>query len=245
MKQPFNIIHQTEDTLVINKAAGLLSLPDRYNPALPNLYGLLHQKFEKVYVVHRLDKDTSGVMVFALTAEAHQNLSLQFQSRTVKKTYLALVEGCPQERRGSIQTGLEKVPGKAGRMRVNSRGKAAVTHYKVLQNWERYSLLSVSIETGRTHQVRVHLSHIGHPIVGDPFYGNGEGLLVSKIKGKRFRLGKNETERPLIARTALHAQKLGIALEGSTELTTFEAPLPKDFRAAVKQLDKWLAPKFR
>ena len=245
MKQPFNIIHQTEDMLVIDKAAGLLSLPDRYNPALPNLYGLLHQKFEKVYVVHRLDKDTSGIMVFALTAETHQNLSLQFQNGKVQKTYLALVEGCPQEERGTIRAGLEKVPGKTGRMRVNLQGKPAVSHYRVLQNWERYSLLSVSIETGRTHQVRVHLSHIGHPIVGDPFYGKGHGLLVSKIKGKRFRLGKNETEKPLIARTALHAQKLGIALEGRTELTTFEAPLPKDLRAGIKQLDKWLTPKFR
>ncbi len=241
MKQPFDIIHQTEELLIINKTPGLLSLPDRYNPLLPNLYALLHHKFDPIYVVHRLDKDTSGLMVFALNPEMHQALSLQFQNRLVKKTYLALVEGCPREKAGTIETGIEKAPGKGGRMRVSARGKKAVSHYRLLQSWGAYSLLSVSIETGRTHQVRVHLSHIGHPIVGDPFYGSGRGLLVSKIKGKRFRLAKNETERPLIGRTALHAQKLGIAIDGQAP-TTFEAPLPKDFRAGIKQLNKWLKP---
>ncbi len=240
MKQAFDIIYRDEGLLVVNKPAGLLSLPDRYDPTLPNLYQHLHQQTGKVYVVHRLDKDTSGLMVFALQAEAHKKLSLQFEQRTVKKTYLALTEGCPQNKAGSIEAPLEKIPGKPGRMRIARTGKTAISHYRLLQSWKRYSLLSVVIETGRTHQIRVHLSHIGLPIVGDPFYGSGQGLYVSQIKGRRFKLRTGETEKPLIGRTALHAQKLSFLHPGKNQTVSFEAPLPKDFRAGIKQLDKWL-----
>ncbi len=240
MKLSFDIIYQDEYLLILNKAAGLLSLPDRYDPTLPNLYGLLHRQFEKVYVVHRLDKDTSGLMVFALSPEAHKDLSLQFEQHKVEKTYLALTEGQPSENKGTIEAGLEKDPGKPGRMRVSQTGKKAISHYQLLQSWGRYSLLAVSIETGRTHQIRVHLSHIGLPLVGDPFYGNGEGLFVSRIKGRRFKLRQGESERPLIARTALHAQKLSFLHPGREKRLQFEAPLPKDFRAGIKQLNKWL-----
>lgn len=232
-----HLIEEQEDLVVINKPAGLLVIPDRFHPEWPCLSRMLEARYGKIWVVHRLDRDTSGVIVFARSEAAHRHLSAAFQERKVEKTYLGLVTGRPPQTEGRIDTPIMEHPGKGGQMRVGSRGKPAVTTYEVLQSFGLYSLLRLQIHTGRTHQIRVHLQSIGHPIAMDPLYGQGEPFYLSRVK-RGYRMGRfQEEEKPLMSRMALHASALALTDEkGQRRL--FEAPLPKDFQAVLHQLRK-------
>ncbi len=226
--------------VVVNKAPGLLSIPDRFEPERPNLKHLLEAHYGEIYVVHRLDRETSGLLCFARNAEAHRQLSLQFEERTVEKIYLALVDGIPVPPEGQIEAGIAPHPSQAGKMITSSRGKAALTLYRVVETFRHFALVELSIKTGRTHQVRVHFQSIGHPLAVDPLYGRRNSFLLSEIKGKNYRQGKfQEEERPLLTRTSLHALRLTLTHPGTGQRQTFEAPLPKDLAAVVKQLRKW------
>ncbi len=239
MKTPFDIIYEDNSLIVVNKPAGLLSIPDRYDINKPNLYHLLLADDEETRIVHRLDRETSGAIVFAKTEHAHRTLSLQFEERITEKLYLALVDGLPTPEEGSIERPIARHPSKPGRMIVTNKGKEAHTTYKVVESFKLFSLVEVNIHTGRTHQVRVHFQAIGHPLAVDPLYGKREGFLLSEVKRKSYRLGKFEEERPLMNRTTLHASQLTILHPETGEKQTFEAPLPKDFQAVIKQLQKW------
>ncbi len=239
MKTPYTTIYEDDAIIVVNKPAGLLSIPDRYDANKPNLYHLLLADNNEIRIVHRLDRETSGAICFAKTEAAHRTLSLQFEKRSTQKLYLALVDGHPSPPEGTIDRAIAKHFSKPGRMIVANRGKEALTTYKVVDTFKRFSLLEVNIHTGRTHQIRVHLQSIGHPLAIDPLYGKREAFFLSEIKRKSFNIGKGQEERPLMNRTSLHASQLTFTHPDSGERQTFEAPLPKDFQAVLKQLGKW------
>jgi 23S rRNA pseudouridine1911/1915/1917 synthase len=237
---PIEILFEDDDLLMVNKPAGLLVIPDRYNHELPSLNRVLeHALGRQIWVVHRLDRDTSGIICFAKNEEAHRYLSLLFQERSVSKQYVGLVNGHVLHAHGIINKPIATHPTLKGKMIVANKGKSAETEYKVLEAWPLYSLLEYRIYTGRTHQIRVHSQSIGHSIVCDELYGDGKPFFLSGIK-RKYRLSeKEEAERPLLSRLALHAHKLEFKKEDGT-IVSGEAPLPRDIAACVKQLNKWM-----
>ncbi len=238
-KQELTILYIDEDVVVVDKPANVLSIPDRYDATKPNLKNLLAAKFGRVFVVHRLDRETSGVICFARNESAHQHLSQQFEARSVEKHYLGIVEGLPFEKEGVIEMPIAKHPSIQGKMQVNRKGKPATTKYRIIESFDRFALLDLVIETGRTHQIRVHLEAFGYPLVVDALYGKRDAFFVSSIKKKTFHVKKGTSERPLINRTPLHATQLTIIHPNSEEMLTFEANPPKDIRALINQLQKW------
>nr|WP_232831718.1 RluA family pseudouridine synthase [Taibaiella helva] len=233
-----DIVYEDDNIVALSKPSGLLSIPDRYNQSIPCLYHEAALKYEQLFVVHRLDKDTSGLIVFAKTEESHRYMSQLFEGRNVEKYYLAIVNGRPIKTSGSIVAPIAEHPNHKGRMSIQKKGRFAHTDYELVETWNGYSLLKLRIHTGRTHQIRVHMQHLGTPVVGDPFYGNGAPLLLSSVK-KKFRLAENaEEERPLISRLALHASEL-IFTDMKGKKQDIIAPLPKDMSVSIKQLTKW------
>jgi len=166
-------------------------------------------------------------------------LSEIFEGRSIIKKYLGLVNGRPQQT-GVVEENMMEHPIKKGQMIIHAKGKESKTTYEVIKYFKQYAWVSFQIYTGRTHQIRVHAKHIGHPIVSDELYGDGEKLKLSSIKKKNFKLAKvEEEERPLMGRQALHAASVQFEYKGK-ELF-LEAPLPKDLAATLKQLEKWNA----
>jgi len=230
-----DILFEDQDMIVVNKPAGVLSIPDRFGKEL-SIKSLLQDKYGIIFTVHRLDQSTSGLIIFAKNADAHKELSLLFEGRTIEKKYLGLVLGRPAPN-GSIDGSIMEHPVKKGQMYIHVKGKNSLTTYEVVTYYKHYALVSFQIHTGRTHQIRVHAKHIGHPIIADEIYGDGVKLLLSSIKKKNFKLSKSEEEKPLLARHALHAHSLKLIFK--EKAFAFEAPLPKDLAATIKQLDKW------
>ena len=169
-------------------------------------------------IVHRIDKDTSGLLVVAKNDAAHVSLSEQIKNKTCRRIYLALVEGVVKENDGVIDTFIGRSDKNRTMMAVKSDGRRAVTHYKVIRRYKDYTLMEFSLETGRTHQIRVHTKYLGHPVVGDPVYG---------YKTQKFRLNGQ----------LLHAFRLELTHPKSGERMAFEAPLPDYFRAVLAKLD--------
>lgn len=230
------IIHEDENLIALNKPSGLLSIPDREGKDI-SLKKLLIEKYGGIFTVHRLDRGTSGLIVFAKNEITHKHLSLQFEERQTEKIYLGLVLGSMLERKGSIDAPIAEHPAKKGLMSVYRKGKESLTDYEVMEDFKIFSWVRFQIHTGRTHQIRVHAKHIGNPIVCDELYGDGKPVLLSSLKHK-FKLSKNELEeRPILNRLALHALSLKVKTvnEGVLHL---EAPLPKDLRALLQQLRK-------
>jgi 23S rRNA pseudouridine955/2504/2580 synthase/23S rRNA pseudouridine1911/1915/1917 synthase len=233
-----DIIFEDDDMVVINKPAGLFSIPDRFGKEA-SVKSLLQEKYGVIFTVHRLDQHTSGLIIFAKNADAHKQLSELFEGRTIIKKYFGLVNGRPQQA-GSIEEFMMEHPIKKGYMMIHAKGKESKTTYEVVTYFKQYAWVSFQIHTGRTHQIRLHAKHIGHPIVSDDLYGDGEKLKLSSIKKKNFKLAKvEEEERPLMGRQALHAASVQFEYKGKELL--LEAPLPKDLTATLKQLEKWNA----
>ncbi len=232
-----DILFENDDFVALDKPAGLLSIPDREGKD-PSLKSFLKERYGNVFTVHRLDRETSGAIVFAKNEVAHKYLSKIFEDRNVEKIYQGIVQGTPPQEKGTIDLPIMEHPTKPGVMVINRRGKAALTDYEVLETIGPYSYLQFRIHTGRTHQIRIHMHTIGHPIACDNLYGDGKPIFLSGIK-RNFKLSKSEeTERPLLARLALHSQLLRFAdAQGQTH--PIEAPLPKDLRALLQQLRKW------
>jgi 23S rRNA pseudouridine955/2504/2580 synthase/23S rRNA pseudouridine1911/1915/1917 synthase len=232
-------LYEDEDIIVVNKPAGLLVIPDRFTSDLPSLNKLLEERLkQKIWVVHRLDRDTSGVTCFAKNEQAHKYLSRLFQEHEVGKFYAGLVNGRVDPDQGRIEAPIAEHPVVKGKMTVTKKGKPSITDYKVVEQWPLYALVQFQIHTGRTHQIRVHMQSIGNPIVCDELYGDGKPFFVSSIK-KKYRLSdKEEAERPLLSRLALHAYRLHLFKEDGKEILV-EADLPKDMLACVNQLNKW------
>ncbi len=233
------ILFENDDMLVVNKPAGLLVIPDRFDTSATSLNRVLEQKLQqKIWVVHRLDRDTSGAICFAKNEETHKYLSSIFQEHKVGKYYLGLVHGRVTPEEGTIEKPIAEHPAIKGKMIVAKKGKPSVTDYKVIKQWPLHSLVQFQIHTGRTHQIRVHMQSIGHSIVCDEVYGDGKPFFLSGIKKKYHLSDHDEQERPLLSRLALHSSKLILSTEKGEEIH-IEAPLPKDINACIKQLDKW------
>ena len=220
------IVHEDAAILVIAKPAGLVVHPGSGNWSGTLLNALLAHApqlatLPRAGIVHRLDKDTSGLLVVAKTLQAQTSLVRQLQARTVRREYLALVYGCVV-RDGRVEAPIGRHPVQRTRMAINTRGKPAVTHFKVLERYLHATLLHCRLETGRTHQIRVHLQSLGHPLVGDAVYAKNRrstGAVISEFK-----------------RQALHAQKLEFLHPASGETTTWEAPLPADMQQLIEAL---------
>jgi len=240
MKRKLDIVFEDDHMVAVNKEAGMLTIPDRFRKDIPNLFDLLSRDRDELYTVHRLDKYTSGGLLFAKSKEVHRSLSESFMNRIPEKYYLAVVDGVPHEATGEIDQPLTESMVTRGKMLVHPRGKASKTSFEVLESYVKFALLKVKIHTGRLHQIRVHLAHIGHPLMVDSLYGKRDEFYLSEIKGRKFRMKKGEEERPLLTRQPLHSHRLLLPhpiTQDSLELT-FEPP--KDLRALIKQLDKLL-----
>lgn len=238
-KPTIDLLYEDDDLLIISKPADVLTIPDRHSPEKFNLQDYLKDRFGQVWTVHRLDRETSGVLCFARNAEAHRHLSQQFEARTVDKGYLALVDGVPFPREGEIDQPIGPHPSQPGKMAVSRDGKSSLTLYRTLELFRSFALVEAVLKTGRTHQIRVHLAAIGHPLAVDPLYGKRDAFYLSEVKGAQYRIGKYQEERPLMTRATLHAAFLQLDHPVTLERRRFEAPLPKDFQAVLTQLRKW------
>lgn len=238
MKGELEIIYEDQDMVVVNKPPKLLSIPGRQYEEEKSVYSILAKKYAPLFIVHRLDKQTSGVLCFAKNAEAHKNLSLQFENRTTNKVYHALVDGNFPSDEGVIEQPI-MTTGSGSKMKIGRNGKYALTEFRVLERFYAFTLVEAIIKTGRTHQIRVHFQGIGHPLAVDFKYGKRAELFLSQIKHKKYKLGKNQEERPLLSRVSLHSYRLTLNHPTSGEPMTFEAPYPKDIRATLRQLGKW------
>ncbi|MBI5464919.1 MAG: RluA family pseudouridine synthase [Ignavibacteriales bacterium] len=233
----FTILYEDKDILVVDKPSGYLVLPDRYDASLPNLVRVLSVRRGKVFVVHRIDKETSGLVLFAKHEVSHAALSQQFEHRLVQKRYYAITVGALPSDEDVIDAPLVQSDRDEGLMKVDvKRGKEARTRYQATEVFKGYSFVELHPETGRTHQIRVHLQHAGSPILADPLYGDGKPFYLSGVKTHYKGL---EEERPLLARTALHAVALSFVHPGTRERVQFGAELPRDMEAVLKNLRRF------
>lgn len=208
-------LFEDDDVLAVNKPGGLASIPERDTTQESLLFQLSAARPTKLYVVHRLDKEVSGVIIFAKNAAAHTFLNAQFSRHTVRKTYLAVVHGVMAQASGTIDVPLRQFG--SGRMGVDSkRGKESVTTFHVLKHFAAHTLVEVHPVTGRRHQIRVHLYSLGHAIVGDPLYG------------------EKELQHQL-PRLMLHAQRIEVRLPSGNEVM-IEAPVPESFTKALQMI---------
>lgn len=240
----YELLHEDEHLLVVSKPSGLLSIPDRQG-AKESLAGQLQARFGQALTVHRLDRETSGVLCFARTEAAHRHLSIQFEKHTADKFYLALLDGVLHHDEGEIDKPIGEHASIPGKMTVKNSGKPSLTFYRTLERFRHFTLAEAMIKTGRMHQIRVHFQSIGYPMAVDALYGRREKLFLSEIKGRSFKLGKfTDEERPLLERTSLHSYRLRLDHPASGERMEFVAEPPKDLQAVLAQLRKWGVEKF-
>lgn len=244
-----SILAESTDYLVVDKPAGLPVIPARHDATC-----LLHVLAEQIglpasgeadprlRIVHRLDSGTSGVLLLAKTLSAQRWFTQQFEIGAVRKEYLALVAGRAGAEQGVIDAPIGPHPRQVGMMTILADGKPAVTRWRVEERLDTFTLLRAMPESGRTHQIRVHLRSIGLPLAVDPVYnappkGRPVGLFLSSIKGRGYRKADEQEERPLIGRLTLHAERLSLTTPAG-HAESFVAPLPRDFRATLAQLRK-------
>ena len=259
------IIFEDETIIAFDKPSGLLVAPDRWDKSRENLMGLVHNKMgHHIANVHRLDADTSGVLLCAKTKPALDFLSGQFQSKTILKRYLALVAILPPERAMKLATpavvcgpdgalpeaftidlALGEDEHQVGRMRVFRKrgGKPSLTEFHVRERFGVFAFMECRPLTGRTHQIRIHLAAAGAPVLNDPFYGDPEVKLL--LSGLKRRYKGRDDEKPLIDRLALHASELTLKHPVTREPLTIQAALPNEFDVALKYLRKFSLPAHR
>ncbi|MCK4493266.1 MAG: 23S rRNA pseudouridine(1911/1915/1917) synthase RluD [Methylococcales bacterium] len=230
---PLDIIYEDEALLIVNKPAGLVVHPGAGNWTGTLQNGLLYYNkslnvLPRAGIIHRIDKETSGLLMIAKTLQAHHNLSHQLQLRTIEREYIAVVRGW-MTAGGTIDEPIGRHPQDRIRYTVRDEGREAVTHYRLIERFERYSVIRVKLETGRTHQIRVHMAHLHYPLVGDPLYGG------------HFQMPANcsqtlEVQLRCFKRQALHATKLGLVHPMTHETMQWEQAMPEDMRLLIAAL---------
>jgi RluA family pseudouridine synthase len=236
-ERSIGILAQDEALLAVDKPPGITVIPEAYQRGASCLTHLLEARWGRLWVVHRIDRDTSGVVLFARTAEAHATLNDQFAQHRVSKTYHLLARGSPLWQEMEVDAPLRSDGDARHRTVVDARGgKSAATQFRVLERFRSFALLEARPVTGRTHQIRVHAAHVGHPVVADPLYGDGEPLRLSALKPS-YKPGQRD-ERPLLGRTALHALVLELLHPCTLEPMRVTCAYPRDMAAAVAQLSK-------
>lgn len=233
---PLTVLYEDADVVVIDKPAGLVVHPAAGHPDQTLVNALLFHVKDlsgvggeiRPGIVHRLDKDTSGVMIIAKHDDAHRKLSADWNTDRVRKEYVALVYGSPSSERGTVDAPIGRDPRDRKRMAVVAGGRAAITDYELAERLRYVSLIRCRLRTGRTHQIRVHMKHLGHPIVGDPLYS---GPQWRGIPEKRVQKVLSSLERQM-----LHAAKITFVHPSTGTSMTFEAPLPDDFSGVLNQL---------
>jgi 23S rRNA pseudouridine1911/1915/1917 synthase len=229
------VVYEDEHLIIVDKAAGMVVHPSAGHPDGSLVNALLHHckgslsgigGVERPGIVHRIDKDTSGLLVVAKTDKAHEGLAKLFADHDIDRQYFAIVSGVPAPPAGIIRTQIGRSPNNRLRMAVlpDGKGKHAVTHFKIEEAFKSTALVSCTLETGRTHQVRVHMAHIGHPLIGDPVYANRQ---------KAYRIGPNDS---IFDRQALHAASLGFIHPITGEKLYFSCNLPADMQELLTQL---------
>lgn len=233
---PLDIVYEDDDLIVVNKPAGIVVHPAAgvSSGTLANALAFHFQQLStsggvaRPGIVHRLDKGTSGLMVVAKTESAHENIADQFRDREIFKSYVALVHGQVEKRTGEIDQPIARDRGNRTRMAVVRGGRPAISIYRIRKRFDRFTLLNVELKTGRTHQIRVHLAWLKHPVVGDEAYGSGRDKTIPDI---RIR---NEVAR--LGRQFLHAEQLGFRHPGTGERVQFSAPLPAELLAVLNEI---------
>ena len=227
---PIEVVYEDDDLIVVNKPAGIVVHPGAgaKTGTLANALAFHFQSLStaggvaRPGIVHRLDKDTSGLLLVAKTEPAHEHLADQFRAREVFKSYVALVHGQVERDRGEIDEPIARDPRHRTRMAIVRSGRSALSIYRARERFDRFTLVDVELKTGRTHQIRVHLASIKHPVVGDETYGSGRDNTVSdpQIRNQITRLGRH----------FLHAEKLGFIHPNSAERLNFNSPLPSELQ---------------
>jgi 23S rRNA pseudouridine1911/1915/1917 synthase len=245
---PLEIIYEDDFLLVVNKPAGMVTHPAYKNYTGTLVNALMHhsEKLSQLHadddeefdivrpgIVHRLDKDTSGLLVVAKDETTHQKLAKQFAAKTSEREYHSIVWGTFKQQSGTIDAPLGRSKRDRKKVAVVEDGKSAVTDYEVIEQFDYLALIKLHLHTGRTHQIRVHLSHINHPVFGDETYG-GREIVVGGIEGKRKAEVKNLLA--MMPRQALHAKKLGFVHPQTKKMIRFESELPEDMDLLLKRL---------
>ncbi|MBI3112045.1 MAG: RluA family pseudouridine synthase [Ignavibacteriales bacterium] len=239
---PLEIVYEDDQFLIVNKPAGMVTHPAYGNYTGTLVNALLHycNALSNVNtplrpgIVHRLDKETTGLMVVAKNDVAYQLIAKQFSKRTIDREYWAIVWGKFKERKGTIEASLGRSKRDRKKVTVTVDGKHAVTEYEVLKEFEFLSLLRLKLRTGRTHQIRVHLAHIGHPVFGDPTYA-GRSNTWGGLEGKKAQRAANLLK--LISRQALHAKTIGFVHPTTKKEVKFDSELPDDMRSVLERLE--------
>lgn len=222
---PVDIVYEDDDIIVVNKQSGLTVHPGSGNTSNTLVNALIHYNkklskmggLERPGVVHRIDKDTSGLIILAKNDKTHRILADYFKNKTIKRTYIALVKGIINEASGTIDAPIGRDEKNRLRMSVTDKNsKRAVTHFKVLKRYKRYTLLELELETGRTHQIRVHMKYINHPVYNDPLYTNDSTTEFGQF---------------------LHSAKMELIHPITKKLLKFEAPLPREFQEFLHELE--------
>ena len=233
------VVYENEELLVVNKDSGVAVIPERWSHHTLFKDAIRHYLGEQCQprIVHRIDKDASGAVLVAKNAEMERYLGRLFEQRNIDKEYLAVVAGVPDQDSGRIEAKLAQASPHSNRMVISEFGKPAVSCYRLLETFRDFALLAVKIETGRSHQIRVHLASQGYPLAIDPLYGFRSCLNLSEIKSD-YQPKKTRPEKPLMSRLTLHAHSLAFAMPQGVQLR-IEAPLSDDFALLLKMLRKY------
>lgn len=237
---PLHIVYEDADILVINKPAGMVVHPAYSNWTGTMVNALLHHVQDlsgingelRPGIVHRIDKDTSGLLLVAKHDKAHRFLSNLFKSHSIEREYWAIVWGKLKKKKGTIETLIGRSPKDRKKFAVVKEGKTAITHYEMIAVYDYLSLVKLHLETGRTHQIRVHMAHLGHPVFGDKTYGGDNPNLAGN--SKKIKQAVNLLEK--MPRQALHAKTLGFVHPTTRKIVKFDSKLPDDFNDVLKNL---------